>query len=201
MKAARFASAVLAVALVCAPLAAQTPSTDAAAQPAGAYVLDTNHSSVIWSLSYQGIAAYTARFDKMQAELDFNPANPTASALSVSIDANSVNTGLASFDPKVAKEGLGAEKTPQITFSAKELKTTGENQGTMTGELTMNGVTKPATFAVTFNGATRNRAGKAMLGFTAETTIKRSEWGSNAWAPVIGDDVTITVQAVFSQKG
>lgn len=211
MKRFRFASAVLAPAflgltLIAAPASAQAPAPavtrDAAAQAPGAYTLDKNHSSLLWSLDYGfGVAVYAARFDKFDAELTYDNADPTKSSVSVSIDANSVNTGLASFDPKVAKDGLGAEKTPTITFKSATLAKKTATTGTMTGDLTMNGVTKPVTFDVSFVGGGISRfTQKNQMGFTATTKIKRSEWGSNSWTPAVGDEVTITVNALFQQK-
>lgn len=206
MKRFGFSSALLALALIAAPAAAQTPAPavtkDTAAQVAGAYALDKNHSSLLWSLDYGfGVAVYAARFDKFDAELTYDNTDPTKSSLSVSIDANSVNTGLASFDPKVAKDGLGAEKTPTITFKSGSLVKKSATTGTMSGDLTMNGVTKPVTFDVSFVGGGISRfTQKNQMGFTATTKIKRSEWGSTVWAPAVGDEVTITVNALFQQK-
>jgi polyisoprenoid-binding protein YceI len=211
MKHARLASALLASALLAAsliavPSFAQAPAPtvgkDPATQPAGVYALDINHSSVIWSVAYSfGVANYVARFDKFEAELNFNAADPAKSAVTVSIDANSVNTNLASFNPKVAKDALGADKTPTMTFKATSLVKKSATSGTMTGDLTMNGVTKPVTFDVSFiGGAVSSFTKKNQMGFNATAKIKRSEWGSTAWAPAIGDEVTITVNALFSQK-
>ena len=71
----------------------------------------------------------------------------------------------------------------------------------MTGDLTFHGVTKPVTLDVIFNGV-----GSGMIplqtrtGFSASTTIKRSEFGVGKYAPLIGDDVTLNIEVEFEKK-
>lgn len=204
---------VAAVALAAGGAFAQTaapagPDRAIAAQPAGVYVVDPGHTSVVWSVGYQGLAQYTARFDKVAAEITLDPKDPTKSSVSATIDAMSISTGYkgevrnyTSFDEKVAVEAFDAKTHPTITFKSTGIRTTGDNTGVITGDLTLAGVTKPVTLNATFNGGQFNRfAQKQALGFTATTTIKRSEWGVTDWIPVVGDDTTITINAVLLKQ-
>ena len=73
----------------------------------------------------------------------------------------------------------------------------------MTGDLTLRGVTKPVTFNVTFNGVGREPLPPftTVAGFTATTTIKRSDFGSDFLNNgIVGDDVTITIEAEFKKQ-
>jgi polyisoprenoid-binding protein YceI len=182
-------------------------STAIAEAPAGVYNLDPSHASVTWRVAHLGLSLYTGRFDKISGALTLDPANPIASKLETAIAANSVSTGhrdgqgQAGFDAKIAKDALGAETHPTIKFvSASAVRAT-PNSGTITGDLTLNGVTKPVTLDVTYNGGRKHPFnGRYVVGFSGETTIKRSEFGVDDWAMAVGDDVQILIQVEFVQQ-
>lgn len=182
---------------------ATAPVLDTAAAPEGAYVLDPAHTSVNWSLSHSGLSFYTARFDDISGALDFNPANPASSQLDIRIDPLSVSTGDAEWDDTLATSGkyFDGETYPEIRFvSTTSVKST-DNAGTVTGDLTLRGVTKPVTLDVTYNGAGKSFGNPgATLGFSAVGTIKRSDWGmSHLTSFGIGDEVTLRIEAEFNE--
>jgi len=202
MRALFLATALLSTSLAVVPAMALTPV--AIEQPAGAYVLDRSHASVIWRVSHLGVSMYAARFDRFGGELNFDPKDPSKSALTATIDATSVNTGYPGekdFSKEVADKALGADKHPEIKFVSTAIALTGERTGTVTGNLTFNGVTKPTTLNVTFvGGGTNPRSGKPLIGFSAKGSIKRSDFGSTQWAPFIGDTVELDIDAEFAGK-
>ena len=175
---------------------------------AGGYTLDPRHTSVIWRVRHMNLSMYTARFNSVEGKLTLDPAAPARSALTVSIDAHSVDTGLkdkdgkASFDTQIA-DVLGAAKTPKITFTANTITRTGSRTGLVSGDLTMNGVTKPAVLETTFvNYAARTAlSAKPVIAFSGHAVIKRSNWGaSNAiFSLFAGDEVEIIVEAEFNK--
>lgn len=180
--------------------------TPLAEMPAGEYELDKTHASLIWKVSHLGLSDYTARFTDFDATIQLNPENLTQSQVQATINPMSVKTDYPhpekkDFDAKLAKgEGwFNAEAYPEITFVSKNLEKTGETTGTMTGDLTFLGVTKPVTLDVTFNKAMQEHpfAGKPALGFSAEGSLKRSEWGMDTYLPNIGDHVKILIEAEF----
>ncbi len=175
---------------------------DPAAQPAGIYETDVSHTSVHWRISHLGLSNYTARFDKIETKLNFDPKDVTKSKVDVTIDPTSVNTGLPDFDKKLRGEGyFDIAKNPRITFSSTKIEKTGENTGIITGDLTLNGVTKPVTLTTTFNGGMFNQyADGHSLGFSAIAKIKRSDFGMMTLLPAVGDDVEIIIEAEFVQK-
>jgi polyisoprenoid-binding protein YceI len=182
-----------------------TPLKD---MPAGTYVTDNTHTSLVWSVSHMGLSNYTARFTNVSATLVFNPISPTASKLTASVDPLSVETDYPNptqkdFDAKLAKDKdwLNGTQYPTITFTTTKLTQTGPNKGTMVGDLTFLGVTKPLTWDVTFNGAYAKQpiSGKPALGFSAIAKMKRSEWGLATYVPMVGDDVTLRVETEFNQ--
>lgn len=208
MRALLIAAAVVAAPFV-APVAAQAQvSSNFAAAPAGDYALDLGHTSVLFRLSHLGLSMYTGRFAAIEGTLTVNPTTPTASRVSIAIDAASVDTGHRdaqggrSFDEKIAKDALGAGAHPKITFVSTSLTQATPTTGQMTGNLTLNGVTRPVTFDVSFYGGQplRFAGGRYGLGFSAKAKIKRSEFGVEDWLPFIGDETEIIVETEFVQK-
>lgn len=168
---------------------------------AGGYTLDPRHTSVVWRVRHMNMSMFTARFDTVAGKLTLDPAAPTKSALSVSIDANSVDTGLkgadASFDAKIA-EVLGAGKTPHITFVSRTITRTGPRTGLVSGDLTMNGATKPAVLETTFENyvASTIIEPKPTIAFSAHAVIRRSDWGAtnSIFSLFAGDQVELIVE-------
>lgn len=174
--------------------------------PSGTYNLDPTHTTVIWSVSHAGFSVYRGTFDSVEGTLEWDADNPTASRLSVAIDANSVDSpaaqshaGNANFQEDIAKVALGAEDQPVITFTTTRLERTGETTGVVYGDLSFNGNSGPVKMDVTLE-----RAGAMMgtprMGFAGTTTIDRTDWGADAWTQFgIGTDVTISIQTEFAK--
>lgn len=195
-----------------APALSPTLATEA---PAGAYKLDVTHASITWKVMHLGLANYTARFAKWDADLNFDPADPSKNTVSVTIDPNSVRTDYPfaktkgpdgkteDFDKKIAADPtmLNSAKFPTITFKSTSVERTGEKTAKVTGDLTMLGVTKPVVIDATFNGGQKEFFGQPMgaVGFSGVTNIKRSEWGFTSGAPYVSDDVQILIEAEFHQ--
>lgn len=197
--------ALLAAALASTPFAATAQvSQDYSLAPAGEYTIDPAHTRITWKLSHLGTSFYNGWFAKFDAKLDFDPSAPEKSKLEASIDTASVFTLDPKFNEEIASaKFLDAAKTPTITFKATGLKKTGANTGTMTGDMTLHGVTKPVTFDVTFIGGMQSPLKNAyVIGFSATTTFKRSEFGITEYLDFgLGDDVTVTVDTEFDKKG
>jgi polyisoprenoid-binding protein YceI len=87
---------------------------------------------------------------------------------------------------------------PKITFESVSLKQTGEKTATLLGNLTIHGQTHPVTLNVTFNGGSPNPlTGDDTLGFSAQGSFDRSQWGLSSWWPAVGNDVHVAIQAEF----
>jgi polyisoprenoid-binding protein YceI len=180
----------------------QTPEATATWQtvdlPPGEYRLDPNHASVHFRIRHEGLAWFTGRFDTVTASMTMDPADLEHAHMNAEIDANSVDTGVTSgFDRQVAS-ALGAENNPNISFTSTSVTRTGEFTGQITGDLTLNGQTHPATFDVTYDGGhTDPLRGAVAVGFSAHTTIDRSQWGVTQWSMFVGPDVQLVIEAEF----
>ncbi len=197
-------------ALLTAPAALAAPASKPVVvdAPSGKYALDLAHASIIWKVSHMGLSHYPARFVKFDAALDFDAAKPENSKISVTIDPTSIRT---EFPDKAAKDfdaelSTGADwfnagKFPQITFVSKSITRTGRTSADILGDLTFLGVTKPVTLQTTFNGSQKQNmfTGKPMLGFSATGKLKRSDFGMAKYLPMIGDEVSLQIEAEFTQ--
>jgi polyisoprenoid-binding protein YceI len=186
------------------------PSKDPAAAPAGQYALDPMHASVVARIKHLGLSNFTIRFDKLDASFNFDPKSPTASKVQASVDANSWDVGTQQYQGMTLNEHfikqrdvLGNSKNPTVTFVSTSIRQTGPDKGVMAGDLTLNGITKPVSFDVTFNGTMPGMGGGAQrMGFSAEGVIHRTDFQVLKIMPVplIGDDVTIHIEAEFTKK-
>ncbi len=177
--------------------------------PAGVYNIDKTHASVVWKVDHLGLSDYTARFTSVDATLNFDPKTPENSTVRVLIDPNSLRTDYPypekeNFDEKLSKgeAWFNSGKFPEIVFVSRSIEKTGDYDGVMTGDLTFLGVTKSVQLNVTFNGSFLKKpfSGAPVLGFSATGMIKRSEFGMGTYVPNIGDDVTIEIEAEFTQE-
>lgn len=204
----RLLLAALLLAPAALPTAAQAQNMTAAKDmPAGEYVLDKTHASLTWKVSHAGLTNYTARFTDLDATLDFNPADITKSKLVATVNPLSIQTdytpGERDFNKELANDEkwFNAAKFPSIRFESTRIEKTGDNSGKVHGNLTLLGVTKPMTLDVTFNGAYAEQpfSKKPTLGFSATGSLTRSDWGLDTYTPMIGDTVTLNIEAELAQ--
>lgn len=184
-------------------LAQETPPSPAfevaVDQPAGAYRLDPRHASVLFRIRHMDLTWFTARFDTKDATLELDRDDPTRSRLTASVDGLNTgvlnNDGERAFDAQIARALGGAP----ITFASTAIERTGETTARVTGDLTMNGQTHPATLDVTFTGSTTDilRGANRVLGFSAVGEIDRTQWGVTDWRAFTGPQVQIVIEAEF----
>ncbi len=201
---ARSLAIVAAIALgACSTTATQT----LVAVDPGAYTLDKAHGSIVWRVKHQGLSWYTGRLTDFEANLDFDPENPTASSVQAIINPNSVSAEHpedSEWDARIGEEFFQSETFPQIVFQSTSATPTGEFEGQVTGDLTFMGVTKPVTLDVTYNGAINAsplHRGKGLLGFSARGVINRSDFGLDQYSSFVGDEVEIIIEVEFVEAG
>ena len=173
-------------------------NTDPANAPPGRYSLDKAHTSVTMKVSHMGLSYDTLRFDGVDGAFTYDPAHPEATKIEVSIDPHSVDTGDPALDRQIASELFEASRYPQIHFVSTAVRPGAEGQGTVVGDLAFHGVVKPVTLDVIYNGATLS-GGPARMGFSASATLRRSDFGITKYAPMIGDEVSVLIEAEFNK--
>lgn len=175
---------------------------------AGTYAADSNHSLIAFEVNHFGFNDYYGLFGDVAGTLVLDPANIAAAKVDVTIPVANVTTaskGLTDHLLRAGKDGgkpdfFGPAPAP-ARFVSTSVARTGDMTATITGNLTLNGVTKPVTFEAEFTGAGNNPFNKkATIGFEAETSIKRSDFGVNYGIPMVSDEVELDISVAFEKQ-
>lgn len=199
--------ALILSALLAVPVAAQE-EMDLGSPPAGTYRPDPAHLRLWFIVDHLGFSKYMALFTKVDATLQFDPEHPESMSVEATVDLRSLETHNPATDYNFngivsGEDLLNAPNHPQATFVSTGVKLTGENTADVTGDMTLNGVTKPVTFKASYNGGWGHMPLDPMgarAGFSLETVIKRSDFGIDFGIPEpgstmgVGDAVQIFVE-------
>ena len=168
----------------------------------GVYKSEATHAYITFQYLHQGYARPTLRWNDFDATVNLDPSNPTASTLNVVIDTASIDSGVEKFDQHlVSPDFFDAAAHPKITFNSTSLIEASTGKGSITGDLTMKGITKPVELFVTLNKVGENfRSKKPMIGISATAKLKRSDWDLGKYTPVVGDDVDISIEVEFIKE-
>jgi polyisoprenoid-binding protein YceI len=170
-----------------------------AAEP---YRLEKTHVDLLFSINHAGFTQKHGVFRKLDATLQYDAQSPEKSQIAVTVETASLDTGDAGRDQDVKGEKfLDVAKYPEMRFVSTKV-TPGPNQTLLVeGNLTLHGITKPLALHATLNKAGPNPFDKRpTLGFSASGSLKRSDFGISTYAPLIGDIVSIEIDAEFNQK-
>ncbi len=199
----RTAFAALALGLTFATAALANPaSQDPAKVPAGNYVLDKRHASLLVKVPHMGgFSKFTMRFDRLDGSFTYDPATWGTTKVTITADPTSINTGLPDFDKTIAGPSyFDSAKYPAITFVTTQAEGT-DGKGTVTGDLTFHGVTKPVVLDVTFNGVGPGMMGAGTrIGFSGTTHMKRSDFGVTTMSQFAGDELDLLFEVEFVKK-
>jgi polyisoprenoid-binding protein YceI len=155
-------------------------------------------------------------FKNVRGTIFFDPANPRAASVDVTIDAARIWTGEPDRDAHLrSTDFLDVENHPRITFKGNQVELIGENEATVTGELTIRGVTRKVALDVRYLGQWQtpwwegsvDKGPKTRAGFVATTTIDRLDFGVSWNASlekegvVVGSTIEITIDAEAILEG
>lgn len=154
----------------------------------GPWQADLTHSSVMFSIRHLGLSRVRGRFDQCAATLDVAN-DPRDTKVTATIALDSINTN--NLDRDAHPRGTDFFRTdahPEMTFVSNGLTGAGEDW-TMTGDLTLNGITRPVSLEVTYEGLQENfQSGLLMAGFSAKGSLRRSEFGVEFGMMPLGAD-------------
>lgn len=181
-------------------LTALAMAATAAAQ-AGTWQIDPNHSAAQFSVRHLGVSTVRGAFTKVSGTAKYDPSDPSKTTLEATIDANSIDTRVEMRDKDLrSPHFLEVEKYPTITFHSKQAKAAGEGKVQITGELTIHGVTKDVVLDVDGpSAAVKDPWGNQRIGASATTKINRNDFGVSGAPGVVGDEITITIDAELIQ--
>jgi polyisoprenoid-binding protein YceI len=168
----------------------------------GTWTVDPAHSDIGFVVRHLGLAKVRGRFNSFSAQLEVAE-DPDASTLTAEVDLSSVDTNQPDRDAHLkSTDFFDVETHPRMTFRSTSLSPT-----SMAGELTINGVTRTVTFDVELNGVVADPYGNTKAGFSAESEIKRSDYGIDFNIPggldgmVISDRVRIELEVELQLQG
>jgi polyisoprenoid-binding protein YceI len=165
------------------------------------WALDAAHSSVDFSVRHMMIANVKGSFHNFSATVEADPADLTTANIEFTIETSSVDTRNKDRDGHlVSADFFDVENYPTMTFRATNIEKTDEGEYNVTGDLTLRGVTKQVTFVVTYEGQGKDPWGNEKVGFSAEGSINRADYGL-VWnaaletgGVLVGDKVKINLQ-------
>jgi polyisoprenoid-binding protein YceI len=187
---------------------AQLPGTaDVARVEAGTYAADTGHSLVGWRVNHFGFSDYFGIFGSVAGSLTLDPKNPSAAKVDMTIPIATVVTASSGLTDHLLRAGQNGAKpdffgpnAEPAKFVSTKVETTGGTTANITGNLTLNGVTKPVVIAAEFVGAGDNPfSRKKTVGFEGRTSIKRSEFGVAYGIPMVSDEVQLDISVAFEK--
>ena len=187
------ALAALVVASACAGAQAQTST----------WTIDSAHSSAEFSILHLGVTHVRGVITGIKGTVTLNDKDVTKSTVAATLDATTVNTSQDARDKHLkSPDFFDVEKNPTITFKSTGVSNAGGKLKLM-GDLTLAGVTKPITLDLEGPAAPqKGQGGKIVSGFSASGTVKRADFnfGSKFSAPMLGDDVKITIDVEIDKQ-
>jgi polyisoprenoid-binding protein YceI len=167
--------------------------------------LDPAHSAAEFKVRHMMISNVKGSFTGLAGVLTEHQTDSTLSSVDAFVDVATVNTGDAQRDGHLkSADFFDVEKYPKMIFKSTVVKNTGKQEYSVTGDLTLHGVTKPVTFAVEGPSEPgKDPWGNTRIGLSATAKINRKDFGLGWNAPLetggllVGEDVAITLEVQF----
>ncbi len=165
------------------------------------WTIDPAHSSLEFAVKHMMFTTAKGRFSGVKGEIVVDNENIANSAVKVEIDAATVDTRDEKRDEHLkAADFFDVVKFPALTFSSTNVEPAGGSELTVTGDLTIRGVTRQVVLDVEFNGEGRNPWGQSVIGYSATTKFDRTDFGLTWNAALetggvlVSDDVKISIE-------
>lgn len=202
---------------IAAPLTAQMAmqkpgARDASRVTGGTYTVDHEHTLIRWRVDHLGVTPYFGIFGQSTGSLTLDPKSPSAAKVDITIPVSKVlvaSPGLTAHLLRAPEKAggkpdfFGPNPADAHFVSTAVVTDTAAGTARITGNLTLNGITKPVTLDTSFYGAAtmpKEMGGGEMIGFEARSTIKRSDFGIDAGIPMVSDEVDLEISAAFIKK-
>ncbi|TAA39626.1 YceI family protein [Pseudoxanthomonas winnipegensis] len=161
------------------------------------YQLDPVHTRVLFSVSHAGFSQAMGTVSGSTGLIEFDPDDWSRARVQVSVPLDRADLGDAAWNKAVAASNLlDVKDHPRAEFVSTRVMPRGGDHFDVVGQLTLHGVTREVTLAVTFNQLKRHPLPpfRRTVGFSATTTLSRAAFGIDAWPSVIGDAVQLNLQ-------
>lgn len=182
----------------------------APAARADTYTLDRQHTEIRFSWNHLGLSRQSGEIRDFEGTVEFDPEKPETGTVSVVMRLASLSTGVPELDKHLlqTRDFFDLQAHPTISFKSTSAKALSDRTGEVVGDLTINGVTRPATLQVTWNYTGEHPLAKVnptygeqiVSGFSATARILRSEWGIKRTIPLVSDEIQISIEAEMIRK-
>ena len=173
------------------------------AEAGGSYDIDPAHTHVAFKINHLGFADTMGQFGNVTGSFNFDAENISNSSVEVSVEVATIDSNHDKRDEHLQGDDFfKASEFPSITFVSTGIESTGDDTATMTGNVTMLGVTRSVTLDVTFRNAGPHpfNAEVFRTGWSATTVINRGDFGMAYGLPLIGEEVQLQIQVEGSRK-
>lgn len=179
-----------------------TLGTASSVSAAETYRLEKSHVDLLFAIDHAGFTQKHGSFRELDATLSYDETTPQKSHVTVVVKTDSLDTAHAGRDKDVKGEMfLDVAKYPEMRFESTGVTPGADGTLRIDGTLTLHGVTKPLTLQAKLNKAAPNPFDKRpTLGFSATGSLKRSDFGITRYIPMIGDVITLTIDAEFNRS-
>jgi polyisoprenoid-binding protein YceI len=140
--------------------------------------IDPSHSAIHFSVRHMVVSKTRGRFTKWSGQLKFDPANPAASSVEVTIDPGSIDTADAQRDGHLrSPDFFDVEKFPNASFKSTGVQDLGGDRLRITGDLTLHGVTRSVVLEASYEGTGKDPWGGERAGFSGTVSVDRKDFG------------------------
>ncbi len=159
------------------------------------YTIDSRHTFPRWAVSHHGFSIHHGQFNKTSGKLVMDWSARTGS-IDIEVETASIGTGDPEFDKVLRSPNwFDSDKHPRMTYRSTSMRFEQDVPVSVTGELTLLGVTRPVTFRISgVKCGNHPLSKKGLCGAEVTGSIKRSEFAMKTSLPSIGDDVRLTIQ-------
>lgn len=182
-----------------APAAAGTGAAAQDAAISGTYQFDPNHSQVVFSWDHMGFTDVHGFVNGVTGTIVLDEADPSKSTVEASFPLSAIRTSSEKLDGELITEFFKGKPEDTVTFKSASVVKEDDDEAKVTGDLTMNGVTKPIILDVELNKFAPNPMNQTpTVGFKIDGEFKRSDFGLGMMVPAVSDEIEIdiTVEAV-----
>ena len=172
------------------------------------YKIDVDHSDIMFKVKHLMISTVSGIFKKFDATLEVNEEDLSDAQVTFEADIDSIDTKNEQRDGHLKSDDFfNAEQFPKMTFKSTGITRTGDDEFTLTGDLTVRDVTKSIDLKVEYNGKTIDPWGMERMGFEVTGKINRKEYGlkwsavTEAGGLVVADDVKLVMNVEMVKQG
>jgi polyisoprenoid-binding protein YceI len=140
--------------------------------------IDSAHTGINFAVRHMVVSKVRGRFGKYSGTITLDDADIARSSVEVSVDASSLDTGVADRDTHLrSPDFFDVEKFPELTFRSKRIEQVEDTRYRVIGDLTIRGVSREVALDAEYGGRGKDPWGNERIGFVAKTSIDRKEFG------------------------